>query len=95
MKKSPYTLQAAIRRQRFLITILLLLVAVVLPLGLLVSVPTAGYALGGILILAALLRLSLDADYLGALVVRRKWIDVLILLTLGISIILLSTSPNL
>lgn len=74
---------------------LLVLVLVVLPVALFVSVGSAGYLLGGLLLLVALLRLVLDADNLGGLVVRRKSVDILILCTLAAAIIALSASPSL
>lgn len=92
--RSPYTLGAALRRQALLIAVLVALV-LILAIGLAGEVPAAGAALGGLLLVVALLRCALPVRRLGALVVRARWIDVSVLCVLGTGLLLMSGAPNL
>lgn len=83
------------RRQRVLLGALTVIAFVILPVALFVSVPVAGYLLGSLLAVLAILRLILPVDVLGALVVRRRGIDVLITSVLAAGILVLASSPNL
>ncbi|MCT1558333.1 DUF3017 domain-containing protein [Helcobacillus massiliensis] len=94
MNQSPYTLRAAMVRQRALIFALIGLLATVL-IALLVDVSTGGFALAGLLLCLAVVRLVVPARRLGGLVIRRRVIDAVILLVLAGGLLLLSSSPNL
>ena len=58
----------------------------------------ASLLIGGDLLVAALLRLALPRMSSGLLVVRRRWIDVAVLTTLGVGVVILAfvvpASPN-
>lgn len=88
-------MRAAFYRQRLLLVALCVVAFVVLPLGLVQGVSVAGLVLGILLLVLAFFRLVLPVEALGALVVRRRGIDVLILVALGVGIIVLSGTPNL
>ena len=93
--RSPYSLGASLHRQRLLLVTLGIVFFVVLPIGVFFSVPTAGYALSALLFALAVVRLILPVDALGALVVRRRSIDVATILILAILVCVLSSSPGL
>lgn len=95
MNRSPYSLGAAVHRQRLLLVTLGIVFFVVLPVGLFFSVPTAGYTLSALLFALAVVRLILPVDALGALVVRRRSVDVATILVLAILIFVLASSPGL
>lgn len=96
MKSSPFSRRAAVHRQRLLLAALAVLGFGVIPLAFVAGVPTAGTALGTLLLVLALARLLLPVNTLGALVVRMRLIDVATLTLLGGAILTLSlTSPNL
>ena len=79
-------------RQRLLLVTLGIVFFVVLPIGVFFSVPTAGSALSAVLFVV---RLILPVDALGALVVRRRSIDVATILILAVLVCALSSSPGL
>lgn len=88
-------MRAAFYRQRLLLLALGILAFVVVPVAFTQGVSVAGLVLGILLLSLAFFRLVLPVDALGALVVRRRGIDVLILVALGVGIIVLSGTPNL
>ena len=88
--RSPYTLRAALRRQRPLLVALLVALAIVL-IGAAGNVPLAGRAMG----ILMLVLLAVPAQRLGALVVRTRLLDAAVLLALGAGLIALSAAPNL
>ena len=95
VNRSPYSFGAAVHRQRLLLVTLGIVFFVVLPIGVFFSVPTAGYALSVLLFALAVVRLILPVDALGALVVRRRSIDVATILILAVLVCALSSSPGL
>lgn len=94
VNRNPTSFQAGLKRQLVLLLVLLGLAGTV-AVAILVSVPTAGYCLSGLVFATAFLRAVLPAERLGALIVRPRWIDVALLLTLSIALAVLSASPNL
>lgn len=92
--RSPYTLRAALRRQRPLLVALLVALAIVL-IGAAGNVPLAGRAMGILMLVLAGVRLAVPAQRLGALVVRTRLLDAAVLLALGAGLIALSAAPNL
>ncbi|ANP27046.1 Protein of uncharacterised function (DUF3017) [Mycobacteroides abscessus subsp. abscessus] len=82
-------------RQRLLLVTLGFVFFVVLPIGLIFSVPTAGYMLSALLFALAAVRLFLPVEALGALVVRRRSVDVATILLLAVLIFVLASSPGL
>ncbi len=95
MNRSPSSLGSAVHRQRLLLVTLGIVFFVVLPIGLIFSVPTAGYTLSALLLALAVVRLLLPVEALGALVVRRRSIDVATILLLAVLIFALASSPGL
>lgn len=72
-----------------------MLALVIVPIGMLASVRLAGVLLGILLLVLAGLRLFLPVESLGALVVRQRVVDVVMMLALGVLILALSSTPNL
>lgn len=91
---SPFTLRAALRRQRLLVCALLLMTAII-AVAATGAVPLAGYLFAALLIVLALLRVTLPVESVGALAVRTRFLDVCGLLILAIGFALLSSAPNL
>ncbi|MBB5830605.1 DUF3017 domain-containing protein [Brachybacterium aquaticum] len=92
--RDPHSLGAALRRQAVL-TLALLALAVIVPIGVLHSAPLAGRLLAALLLVLAAARAFLPVRVVGALAVRSRGLDVAFLLLLSIAIGVLSTSPNL
>lgn len=93
-ERSPFTLRAALARQRVLATALGLLAGSV-GIGVLLSASLAGMVVAALLIVLAILRLVLPTSELGALAVRSRGMDAGIMLVIGVALAVLSTSPNL
>lgn len=93
-RRDPHTFGAAVRRQIALILTLVAL-AVVVAVGLVGDVPSAGRLLTGLLVVVAIVRLAVPVQRLGALAVRARGVDVGILLVLAVGIGVLSGAPNL
>lgn len=83
-----------LRRQTLLLLALIALV-VVLGFGAATGAALAGRLLAGLLLVLALLRACLPASVLGALVVRSRGLDVLVMLALAGGLAVLSAAPNL
>ncbi|MBK0331258.1 DUF3017 domain-containing protein [Brachybacterium halotolerans subsp. kimchii] len=83
-----------LRRQTLLLLALIALVAV-LGFGASTSAVVAGRLLAALLLVVALLRACLPASLLGALVVRSRGLDVLVMLALAGGLAVLSAAPNL
>lgn len=93
-ERSPFTLRAALRRQRVLVLALVALL-VVIAVGVMGDVPMAGVMLIVLLVLLAILRAVLPTQAVGALAVRPRWIDVSIMLTLALGLALVVGVANL
>ncbi len=83
-----------LRRQTLLLLALIALVAI-LGFGAFTSAVVAGRSLAAMLLVVALLRACLPASLLGALVVRSRGLDVLVMLVLAGGLAVLSAAPNL
>lgn len=90
----PTSTRAAFRRQAVL-TIALPVLAVILVIGILGHVPLAGMLLAALLTVLAVLRLLLPVCVVGALAVRSRGHDVLVMLALAAALVALSVAPNL
>lgn len=90
----PYTRRAAVRRQRALIVVAVL-VGAIIGVGIMGDVPTAGYLFAGLLGVLALVRLVAPTATLGALATRSRGIDVVVFALLAIGLGILAGSPNL
>lgn len=93
-QRSPFTLRAALRRQVVLICALAAL-GLCLIAGAVWGIPTMGGLLAGLLLGLAITRAVASADAVGALAVRRKRIDVPLLLIMALGLAVLAASPNL
>jgi cytochrome c oxidase assembly factor CtaG len=93
--RTPYTLAGVARRQ-WVYGLVALAVALCVGVGALGHTRTAGYLLAGVLLVVALLRLVVDPEKLGGLVLRSRAFDVIVVSLLGASIaVLAATTPNL
>lgn len=93
-RSSPFTLRAALRRQRLLVCTLLV-TAGIIGVAATGAVPLAGYLFAVLLAALALLRAVLPVEAVGALAVRTRFLDVSGLLILALGFALLSSAPNL
>ena len=93
-RRSPTTLAAAFQRQAVL-TLALCALGVIMVIAVLASVPLAGLLLAALLAVLAVLRAVLPVRAVGALAVRSRGLDVVVLLMLAVSLAVLSASPNL
>lgn len=87
-------LREGLRRQRLLVLALVALVVVLL-IGISTSAVLTGRLLAALLAALALLRATLPESALGALVVRSRGLDTLVMLALAVGISVLSAAPNL
>lgn len=93
-RRSPTTLAAAFQRQAVL-TLALCALGVIVAIAVLASVPLAGLLLAALLGVLAVLRAVLPVRVVGALAVRSRGLDVVVLLMLAVSLAVLSAAPNL
>lgn len=93
-RRSPTTLAAAFQRQAVL-AVALCALGVIVAIGVLASAPLAGLLLAALLGVLAVLRGVLPVRAVGALAVRSRGLDVLVLLMLAVCLAVLSASPNL
>lgn len=93
-RRPPTSLAAAFQRQAVL-TLALGALAAIVVIAVLASVPLAGLLLAGLLGVLAVLRAVLPVRVVGALAVRSRSLDVVVLLMLAVSLAVLSASPNL
>lgn len=93
-RRSPFTLRAAIGRQRVLIGALAALV-VIIGIGISGRAPLAGTLLAIELGALALARAVLPTETMGALAVRHRPIDVTVMGVLAVGLAILSTAPDL
>ncbi|WP_240613193.1 DUF3017 domain-containing protein [Brachybacterium endophyticum] len=91
---SRVPLREGLRRQRLLALILVALAAAIV-VGALTSAVLAGRLLAGLLLVVAALRAMLPDGALGALAVRSRGLDTLVLLGLSAGLAVLSAAPNL
>lgn len=93
-ERSPYSVGAALRRQRVLVLTLLAL-GVIIAVGAQGAAPLAGGLLAILLVVLAVLRAGLAPDRLGALAIRSRGVDVTVLLVLAAGLAVLLDAPNL
>jgi hypothetical protein len=82
-------------RRQVLLLLALIALAAILACGAVTGAVVAGRLLAGLLLVLALLRACLPVSALGALVVRSRGLDVLVLLALAGGLAVLSAAPNL
>jgi hypothetical protein len=92
--RSPFTLRAALARQRVLVTALVLLTGCI-GIGALHSASLAGQLVAVLLVVLAVLRLAMPTARMGALAVRSRGVDASVMAVIGVALAVLSTSPNL
>lgn len=92
--RSPFTLRAAVRRQWVLVCALPIL-AVIVAIGATGHAPLAGGLLAAELAVLAVMRAVLPTEVVGALAVRRRPLDVAVLLGLAVALLALVGTPNL
>ncbi|GAA4523040.1 DUF3017 domain-containing protein [Brachybacterium paraconglomeratum] len=93
-RRAPTSLAAAFQRQAVL-TVALCVLGVIVAIAVLASVPLAGLLLAILLGVLAVLRAVLPVRAVGALAVRSRGLDVLVMLMLAVALAVLSASPNL
>lgn len=92
--RSPFTLRAALGRQKILVCALVIL-TVIIAIGASGRAPLAGTLLAVELVVLAGLRASLSAQAVGALAVRQRPVDVTVLLVLAAGLFAVVGVPNL
>ncbi|WP_259557537.1 DUF3017 domain-containing protein [Brachybacterium sillae] len=92
--RDPRSLGAAVRRQAALLSVLVG-VALAVAVALTGRAPAGGLILAAVLVYAAVIRLVAPTARVGALAVRSRVLDVMVMVVLAAGLVVLSGTPNL